>query len=100
MMTELSYFGWTVLLRMKSNFELNDFFFRTYCPVCSSSPYSHPSRSSWISSVIMSPSSKLSRVWLFPAVWGKIVCTLLFLATSIPLDTDADLDRLFPSRLS
>jgi len=79
---------------------MNVFFFSTYCPVCSSSPYSHPSRSSWISSVIMSPSSKLSRVSLLPAVWGKIVCTLFFLATSIPLDTDVDLERLFPSRLS
>lgn len=68
----------------------------TYCRVFSSSPYSHPSFSSLMSSMMMSPSSKDRSVSLLPAVWGKMVLTRGFLPTFSPepIDTDRDRDRL------
>lgn len=46
----------------------------------------------------MSPSSKLRRVLLFPAVWGKMVHTRgLFTILLRPVATDTDLARLFSS---
>lgn len=71
----------------------------TYCPVFSSSPYSQPSFSSWISRLMISPSSKLSRVLLLPDVWGKMVLTRCFLPTLRPDDWDVDRDRLPSPRL-
>lgn len=66
----------------------------THCCAFSSSPYSQPSFSSWMSRVMMSPSSKLRSVSLLPAVWGKMVLTRVFLLTFRPDDCDVDLDRL------
>ncbi|TNN49229.1 hypothetical protein EYF80_040595 [Liparis tanakae] len=64
------------------------------------SPYNHPSFSSWMSRVMVSPSSKLRSVSLLPAVWGKMVLTLGLLPTLRPDDWDVDrLDRLTSPRL-
>lgn len=66
----------------------------THCLVFCSSPYSQPSLSSGISSVMMSPSSKLSSVWLFPDLWGKMVRTLGLLSVRLrPVAIDTDLDN-------
>lgn len=67
---------------------------KTHCCVFSSSPYNQPSFSSWMSRVMMSPSSKLRSVWLLPAVWGKMVLTRGFLLILRPDDWDVDRDRL------
>lgn len=72
---------------------------KTHCWFFSSSPYSQPSFSSWMSRVIMSPSSKLRSVGLLPAVWGKMVLTRGFLPTLRPDDWDAERDRLPSPRL-
>lgn len=73
--------------------------YETYCCVFSSSPYSQPSFSSWMSKAMMSPSSKLRSVLLLPAVWGKMVLTRGFLPTLRPDDWDVDRDRLTSPRL-
>lgn len=70
----------------------------THFPFFSISPYIHPSLSSGMSRTIMSPSSKLSRVLLLPAVWGKTVRTRgLFTILFRPVATDTDLARLLSS---
>lgn len=70
----------------------------THFPFFSSSPYIHPSLSSGMSSTMTSPSSKLSNVLLFPAVWGKMVRTRsLFTILLRPVATDTDLARLLSS---
>lgn len=65
----------------------------TYCCVFSNSPYSQPSFSSWISRVMMSPSSKLRSVGLVPAMWGKMVLTRDLLLRLRPDDCDTEWDR-------
>lgn len=65
----------------------------TYCCVLSNSPYIQPSFSSWISRVMMSPSSKLRRVGLVPAMWGKMVLTRDLLLRLRPDDCDTEWDR-------
>lgn len=72
---------------------------KTYRCVFSSSPYSQPSFSSWMSRVMISPSSKLRSVLLLPDVWGKMVLTRTFFPTLRPDDWDADRDRLSSPRL-
>lgn len=70
----------------------------THFPFFSISPYIQPSLSSGMSRTIMSPSSKLSRVLLLPAVWGKMVRTRgLFTILFRPVATDTDLARLLSS---
>lgn len=49
---------------------------------------------------MISPSSKLSRDSLLPAVCGKMVCTRGFFIRFIPLDMELELDMPLPSRLS
>lgn len=73
----------------------------THCLFFCSSPYSQPSFSSGISSVMMSLSSKLSSVLLFPDLWGNMVRTLGLLSMWLrPVAIDTDLDSPLSSLYS
>lgn len=62
--------------------------------VSSCSPYSQPSFSSEMSSVMTSPCAKLSKVWFAPAVCGKMVFTFCFFTLFSPVATETDRCKL------
>lgn len=64
----------------------------TLVPSCS--PYSQPSFSSDTNKVMTSPWAKLRRVWLVPAVCGKMVLTFCFFIRFSPVATDTDRCKL------